>query len=175
MSTILSTQGVQVYILDDRVSPDVALEIDLLRDFNGLGGPAKKIDTTTFSNTNTESYIKGLIAPAETTGTLIFAADSSAHQYLIELEKRTGTSANVQIFVGESDGTSPPTVVAGVLTPPSSGTPADWTRSGFWTKCYVSKVQLKHATNDVVMADLSIQPLDELKMYTKGEATTIVH
>lgn len=175
MSTILSTQGVQVYILDDTTSPDTALEIDLLRDFNGLGGPAKKIDTTTFSNTDTESYIKGLIAPAETTGTLIFAADSAAHQYLMELQKRTGTTANVQVFVGESDDTSPPTVVTGVLTPPSSGTPATWSRSGFLTSCYVSKVQLKHATNDVVMADLSIQPLGTLEMVTKGEQTSITH
>ncbi len=175
MATILSTQGFEVFLLDDRVSPPVALKVDLLRDFNGLGGPAKKIDTTTFSNTNTESYVKGLIAPTETTGTLIFAPDSDAHQYLIELEKRTGTTATIQLFAGSSDGTSPPTVVAGVLTPPSAGTPADWTRSGFWTELYVSKVNIKNAVNDVQMADLAVQPSGELKMYVKGEATTIVH
>lgn len=175
MSTILSTQGIQIYILDDRVSPHVALEIDLLRDFNGLGGPAKKIDTTTFSNATTESYLKGLIAPAETTGTLIFAFDSEAHQYLVELEKRTGTTAVVQVFVGQSDGTAAPTVVGGVLTPPSTGTPAHWSRSGCLTDCYVSKVQFKMATNDVVMADLSIQPTGTLELVTEGESTSTTH
>ena len=175
MSTILSTQGVQIYIRKDSVSPHVAVEIDLLRDFNGLGGPAKKIDTTTFSNATTESYIKGLIAPAEATGTLIFAFNSPAHQLLMALQKTVGTNAFTQIFVGESDGTAVPTVVAGLIVPPSAGTPALWTRSGLLTDCYVSKIQFKQPTNDVVMADFSIQPLNTLEMVTKGEAITITH
>jgi hypothetical protein len=175
MSTILSTQGVQMYILDDRTSPDTALEIDLMNGFNGFGGDAKKIDTTTFSNQTTMSYKKGLIDPKQITSELIFAYDSPAHQYLLELQKRTGTTAEVQILVGQSDGTSPPTVVTGNLTPPSSGTPATWSRSCTYSACFVMTVSFKEPVNEVVRADLTIQPTGEQTSVVKGEQTSETH
>lgn len=175
MSTILSTQGVQVYLLDDRVSPHVAIEIDLLNGFNGFGGDAKKIDVTTFSAATTMQYKKGLIDPKPVSGELIFAYDSAAHQYLLELQKRTGTTAEVQILLAQSDGTSPPTVVGGNLTPPSSGTPADWTRSCTYSHCFVMTIAFKEPVNEVVRADLTIQPTGEQTSVVKGEATTETH
>jgi hypothetical protein len=168
MSTILSTQGQQVYLLDDTTSPATAIEIDLLNGFNGLGGDAKKIDVTTFSSQSTMEYRKGLIDPKQATGELIFAADSPAHQYLLALQQRTGTTANVQLFVGFSDGTAAPTVVTGNLTPPTTGTPATYARSGILTDCFVMTVSFKAPVNEVVRADLTIQPTGVQTNVVKG-------
>lgn len=170
MSTILSTQGQQVYIMDTSVSPHVAVEIDLLNGFNGLGGDAKKIDVTTFSSFSTMEYRKGLIDPKQATGELIFAADSAAHQLLLKLQQETGTTATTSLFVGFSDGTAAPTVVAGVLTPPTTGTPAHYARSGVLTDCFVMTVSFKAPVNEVVRADLTIQPTGVQTNVVKGDA-----
>lgn len=170
MSTILSTQATQVYIKNDTVSPNTAVEIDLLNGFNGLGGDAKKIDVTTFSSSSTMEYRKGLIDPKQFTGELIFAANSAAHQLLLELQQQSGTDANTQIFVGFSDGTGAPTVVAGDLTPPTTGSPATYSRSGVLTDCFVMTVSFKAPVNEVVRADLTIQPTGVQTNVVKGDA-----
>lgn len=173
----VSTVGTKVYVMDTTVSPHVVLPCDQLKGFAPLNGQRKKIDESSMDSAGADEYTGGRVAPGESSGEVVFDPTNANHQALIKLFKAqaNGTANNTQFYVGNSDATSAPTVVAGVLQPAQSTTPKKWLRTGFLQGCYISKFQIKYADNDVIRADLSLQGSGFPVLSVKGQAIALTY
>ena len=108
MTQYHKTQGKQLYVLDNTVSPVAVLRIAQLTNMGSLGGQAKEIPITTFDDLTHEQTISGLIKQGDMTLNMIFGMDVAGHQFLKE-----NVGSDFQFAVGWSDGYNiPPTVNA---------------------------------------------------------------
>jgi hypothetical protein len=158
--------------MDTTVSPHVVLPCDQLKGFAPLGGPRKKIDTSNMDDAGADSLAGGRSAPGESSGEVVFNPKNTNHQKLIKLFKaqcNATTAALTQFYVGNSDATNAPTVVAGALQPAQTATPKKWARTGFLQDCYISDFQIKYADNEVIRADLKVQGSGFPVLSVKGE------
>jgi hypothetical protein len=165
------TVGTKVYVMDTSVSPHVVLPCDQLKGFTPLNGARKKIDKSNMDSAGADENTGGRVAPGESSGEVVFDPTNVNHQALIKLftAQASGTAKDTQFYVGNSDATAAPTVVAGALVPPQTASPKHWNRTGFLQDCYISKFQIKYADNDVIRADLSLQGSGFPVLSVKGE------
>lgn len=171
-----TTQGCRLYFVDNTVSPAVIRYVDALKDFNGLGGDAKDIDITNQDSLAYEERAKGLIAPSNPGGTIIYNVASTGWQSLKRLQE-AGQGSTTQWFyaLGDAANTVVPTLVAGVLTPPETASPRHWARSGWKFNGYCKGLIRKAATNDMVMADFKATSTGQILEYTKGDLIAAIH
>lgn len=116
MSGEIRTQGTETWVLDETVSPPVLLKIGNVTGYGDYGPQADDIITTNFESSRVEK-LAGLPDDGDATVQLNLA-DLAAHRFL---------AGNVggdrfYFYFGYGDGTTDPTVVGGVLTPPSGRT-----------------------------------------------------
>lgn len=118
MAGELKTQGTQLYLLDNGVSPAEVLRITHISNIDGVGGAASDIDITNFDSTARE-YLVGLVDNGTASFNFNLVPGSEVHQRLLAI--RGG--ARFQWAIGMSDGTAAPTLAAGdVFTLPTSRT-----------------------------------------------------
>lgn len=171
-TTASLVQGYQLYIQNKTVSPSVAVVTAQLQGLDGLGGQASSIKVSNMDSPGYEEYFKGLVDPGKPGGDVVFKYGDTGHQLLHKL-LGLGEGSQTSFFFGASDGTAPPTVVAGVLTPPKSATPVLFTRSGWIFDGFVAEFSIRAKTNDVCMAKLSIQASGARGMVVKATAAVI--
>lgn len=171
-----TTQGCRLYFIDNTVSPNVVRYVDALKDFNGLGGDAKDIDITNQDSLAYEERAKGLIAPSNPAGTIIYNVASTGYQALKKLQE-AGQGSLTQFYYafGDAANTVVPTIVTGVLTPPQTASPRHWARSGWTFYGYVKGLGRKAPTNDVIMCDFKATSTGKITEYVKGELVAITH
>jgi len=165
-------QGTQLYVMNQTVSPHVAVVAAALQGLAGIGGAKSSIKLSNFDSPGYDEFAGGLIDPGKPNGNMITDMNSTAHQLLKTL-LGLGQTAETSFFYGLGDGTSPPTVIAGVLTPPKSATPVLYTRSGWLWDGFVSEFSQSAQTNNVLMAKFSSQASGAVQMIVKGLATAI--
>lgn len=142
----LKTQGTELFVLDETVSPSVVVQIGCPTNYNPGGSTRDQIDTTCLGDEE-RTYESGIGTPAQETLDLIFDPDDDSHR-LLEAMQTSGEKA--QFYVGLSDGTTSPTVSGGALQAASS-------RTGYVFEASVAGVSYAIPTNDVVRASVSLQ------------------
>lgn len=139
------SQGTEIFILPD---PD-ALEPMKMSCPTGVtkSGGARTMNEILCLDAEDPEFISG--ARSATTWSIPFALvpTDTTHQELFALED---LGEPVPFLIGLSDGTTPPTVTAGDLTPPSG-------RTSFAFQGIVMEVGIDIATNDVVRGTLTVQ------------------
>jgi len=171
-----STSGVKLYVMDTSVSPHVAIPVDQLKGATMVGGgQRKKIDISNFDSAAYDELQGGRAAPPELTGELVLDLTNTNHQALKKLfeAQAAGTAANSACYAGFADASSPPTVVAGVLTPPETASPKKWARSGIQGNGYCSNITPKAADNDVWRGDFKWQYSGKATWTVKGQAISL--
>lgn len=167
------TQANQIYIQNKTVSPNTAVVITQIQGVDGLGGQKSSIKVTNFDSAGYEEYAPGLVDPGKPGGNVVLDYLSTAHQLLNKL-LGMGQGSTTSFFYGMADGVSAPTVVAGVLTPPGSGSPSIYSRSGWLYDGFVAEFTVSAQVNNVVMAKFAAQATGARKMIVKGLSTPIV-
>lgn len=167
-----STVGSTVYVVDRTVSPAVVVAIAALKGFSaGGGGKRKKIDKSNMDSKKSNEYAGGRIDPNEASGEIILMKSNAGHQSVKKIFEAgaAGSLDNIEIYVGDGDGTAPPTLVSDVLTPPKSASPIKWTRTGTLGKGYISTFMPKKVDDDVDRADFAFQWSGDQTWQVKGE------
>lgn len=165
-------QGAQLYLMNPTVSPKVAVVVPQLQGIDNLGGKKSSIKLTNFDSVGYEEYAPGLVDPGTPGGNIVHDYNNATIQLLNKL-LGLGDSSFTSFFFGASDGTAAPTVTAGVLKPPVTGTsPGTYTRSGWLTDGFVTEYTITGQVNNVTMAKFSFQASGERKMIVKGQAPT---
>lgn len=162
-----SMQGARLYMMNPNVSPHVAVVVPQLTGLDNLGGQKTSIPISNFDSADFMEFAGGLVDPGKPSGNIIVDMGSSGAA-LINTMLQQGTNYITQFFFGMADGTSPPTVVAGVLTPPSSGSPAVYSRSGWLFGGFVNEFTITGQVNNVLMAKFGIQATGRRDMIVKG-------
>jgi len=171
-----STVGTVVYLADRTVSPPVIIAVPALKGFSNIGGgKAKKVDKSNFDSKGVNESQPGRSDPGEGSGEIVYIKALPGHQKLKKLYEAgcSGLIDHVDIYVGDGDGTAPPTLVGvgKVLTPPKVGSPgATWARSGTIGTGYISTFAPKKADDDIDRADFAIQWTGTALTQVKGEA-----
>jgi hypothetical protein len=160
-------QGSQLYIMNPTVSPHVAVVAAQLQGLDGIGGQKSSIKLSNFDSPGYDEYAPGLVDPGKPSGNCVLDMLNTAHQ-LLQTLLGLGQNAQTSFFYGLADGTSPPTVVTGVLTPPSTGSPKVYTRSGWLWDGFVNEWTVSAATNNVAMAKFGCQATGARQMIVKG-------
>lgn len=165
------TPGSQLFVLDASVSPHVVVTVVALKGFSPLGGKRKKIDISNFDSAGYDENVGGRAAPPEARGSIILLKSNSSHQALKRIMEAQVSSGlgNAQFFLGDNDATSPPTIVANVLTPPQTSSPKHWARSGEGFNGYISDLSPKYEDNNAIMADFGVQLSGKTTWYNKGD------
>ncbi|PKM01094.1 MAG: phage tail protein [Gammaproteobacteria bacterium HGW-Gammaproteobacteria-9] len=143
--SILS-QGTQVYFKDPEDGTIVAVEC--VTAFNPGGAPADQIEDTCLES-NVRTYKRGLRTPGQASLTINADPRNASHIRLHELSE-DDTIETIDWYVGWSDGTDAPTVVADEVTLPT-------TRTWFTFQGYVSDFPMDFASNSVVTTAATIQ------------------
>lgn len=146
MAGELKTQGTQLYLLDNAVSPAEVVRITNLTTFDGLGGAASDIDITNFDSLARE-YLVGLVDNGTSSFGMNLDPQSAVHQRLLAI--RGGD--RFAWAIGMSDGTAAPTIAAGdVFTLPT-------TRSWFTFTASVQEATIAFQTDDAVRVQGSLR------------------
>lgn len=138
MSGELRTQKTEVYILDTTIK-----KILNVADVGEFGSQADDIDVTNLDSTAKE-FLTGLADNGELTLQINVNPADPVHQMLSE---SAGTGVRFPFCVALSDGTTPPTGTAGVITPP-----ADTDRTSFVFSASVKSFRFGIKQNDAVRA-----------------------
>lgn len=160
-----TTQGVALFFQNATVSPAVVATVATMMGVDSLSGDATSIDITNFSSPGFKEYAKGLVDPGKPSGDIVYQFTSAAQQAL-ETYLVTGQGATTQWYLGAADGTSPPTITTGILTPPLSGSNA--TRSGFYWYGFVASMTKSIPVNSFIKAKLTIQASGRIWEIVKG-------
>ncbi len=139
----IKTQGTDLFVAN---TPTTALKLACITSFSGLSGARNKIDVTCFSSVEMESE-GGMPDPGEITVGGIYDTADSVFTDLVALKDSGDT---VEWYLGGNDGTTAPTVAAGVLTPPTA-------RTGFTFQGYVADIAWAMDANSVWKYTLTIQ------------------
>lgn len=149
----IKTQGTDLYVAS---APTVALKLACITSISGLGGAKNQIDVSCFSSVEME-YEAGMANPSQITIGGIYDTADAVFPALVALKDRI-ENANVDWYIGGSDGTAAPTVAAGVMTPPGGiGSPSTATRTGILFNGYVSDITWQMDANSVWKYQLIIQ------------------
>ena len=165
-------QGSQLYIMNPTVSPHVAVVCAQLQGLDGIGGQKSSIKLSNFDSPGYDEYAPGLVDPGKPSGNCVLDMNNTAHQ-LLQTLLGLGQTALTSFFYGLADGTSPPTVVTGVLTPPTTGSPKTYTRSGWLFDGFVIEWTVSNSTNNVAMAKFGAQATGARQMIVKGMTTAL--
>lgn len=167
------TQGNQLYIMNQTVSPHIALVIPALQGVDNLGGQKTAIPITNFDSLGFMEYAPGLVDPGKPSGNIVFEYTDTTMQLLNRL-LGMGAGATTSLFYGDSDAALAPTVVAGVLTPPQTGSsPKTYTRSGWLFDGFVTEFTIQAQVNNVVLAKFALQATGARKMIVLGSGAPI--
>lgn len=146
MSGELKTQGSQLFLLDNGVSPAAVVRITNLTNIDGLGGAASDIDVTNMDSTARE-FLVGLKDNGQASFGMNFAPQSAVHQRVLAISG----GSRYQWAIGLSDGTAPPTIAAGdVFSKPTS-------RSWFTFEAGVQEATITLQTDDAVRVQGSLR------------------
>lgn len=166
-------QGSQLFIMNQTVSPHVAVVVPAMQGIDNLGGQATSIPITNFDSIGYMEYAKGLVDPGKPSGNIVFDYNNATLQLLNKL-LGMGDGAETSFFYAAADGTAAPTVVAGVLTPPKTGaSPGTFTRSGWLFNGFVADFTIQGQTNNVVIAKFAVQATGPRQLAVKGQSTLI--
>ena len=167
------TQGNQLYIMNQTVSPHVAVVVPALQGIDNLGGQKTAIPITNLDSLGFMEYAPGLVDPGKPSGNIIFEYTDTTMQLLNKL-LGMGAGATTSLFYADSDAALPPTVVAGVLTPPQTGSsPKTYTRSGWLFDGFVTEFTIQAQVNNIVLAKFAIQASGARKMIVLGQTAPI--
>lgn len=140
------TQGTMIYFIDPS-APTVVQTVDCATSFNPGGNPAGELDDTCLADT-TASTRPGLRKP--TAASLSVNADpANASHVLLHTLSQTDPIPLLKFAVGWSDGTAPPTAVAGEFVLPT-------TRSWYAFDGYVADFPFDFGLNALVTSQVSI-------------------
>lgn len=146
MAGELKTQGTQLYLLDNAVSPAEVVRVTNLSNVDGLGGAASDIDITNFDSTARE-YLVGLVDNGQASFGMNLNPQSEVHQRILAI--RGGD--RFAWAIGMSDGTAPPTIAPGdVFTLPA-------TRSWLTFTASVQEATITFQTDDAVRVQGSLR------------------
>lgn len=172
-TTAVNTPGTKLFFLDVSVSPHVVVAVTALKGFSPAGGgKRKKNDKSNFDSGGYNENQGGRIDPPEAAGQIILLKSDTSHQTLKKLfeGQAVGIYTNdLQWFLADSDDTTAPTNVAGVLTPPQTASPKHWKRSGEAFVGYIATLQPKYEDDSLIMADFAIQISGKTTWYNKGD------
>jgi hypothetical protein len=140
------TQGTELFVLDETVSPSTVVQIGCPTNYNPGGSTRDQIDTTCLGDTE-RTYESGLGTPAQETIDIIFDPDDDSHR-LLEAMQTSGDKA--QFYAGLSDGTNSPTASGGSLIAATS-------RTGFVFEASVASVSYAAPVNEVWRATVTLQ------------------
>lgn len=140
--TKIRTQGTDVYVHADNYIDKLACVTSI----SGLGGARSQIDVSCFSSDEME-YEGGMANPGQITFGGIYDSDDAVFATLIGLKE---SGEIVDWYIGGNDGTSAPTEVATVFTPPSD-------RTGIDFKGYVADISWQMDANSVWKYQLIVQ------------------
>lgn len=144
MSGEIRTQGSQIWVLDTTQSPPALLKIGNVSQYGDFGPQGSDIDTTNLESTAMEK-LAGLVDNGDVTLNINFA-DIESHRWIYN---NVGNGTRFDWLIGYSDGTSPPTIVADVLTAPSGRTCDAFLAS-------VKSARKSVGTNDAVRATVAL-------------------
>lgn len=173
-----STVKTAVYIENPLVSPHTMIAVPALKGFSPAGGgKRKKVDKSNFDSVGYNENQGGRADPAEASGEIILMKSLVGHQNLKKIfeAQAQGTTGNVNVFVGDSDGAGAPTFVATVFTPPQTASPKKWARSGESFQGYISNLSPKYQDDDIIRADFAIQISGATTWYNKGDAIALTY
>ena len=151
------TQGTELFLCDP-AAPTAVITMACPTGITGLGGAADQIDITCLNSAERE-FARGFLNPGQLTVPFVLYPTDTSHQTLFDLKESGDTLA---WMIGLSDGTTPPTAVAGALVAPASTARTTFAFSG-----YIADITLDMATNEVVRGTLLIQ--------RSGAVTTVWH
>ena len=175
-----STQGVQLFGLNQLSSPASVETMAASMGFQGIGGAATDIDITNLDSPGFKEFAKGLIDPGTASGDVVYNFTNTAHEWL-ETMLVQGQNATTQWFIAAADAatTVVPTVAGTIasgnllLRPARAGSsPYTWSRSGFWFYAYVKEFSKSVQVNSFIKAKLSLRITGKIYTIIKGQAAT---
>lgn len=172
-----STVGSKVYLVDRSTSPPTIISVTALKGFSNVGGgKRKKIDKSNMDSVAYNEVQGGRADPPEATGEIVLKKSVANHQKLKKLfeAQANGSVDNIECWVGDGDGTAPPTLVSNVLVPPQTASPKKWARSGTLGVGYISTFSPKKVDDDIDRAEFAFQFSGGVTWQNKGDpiATT---
>lgn len=177
-----STVGSKIYIVDrvtDPANPTIIV-VPSLKGFTTIGGgKTTKVDKSNMDSEGFNENAPGRIDPGEGSGEIILMKSNPGHQKIkaLHLACANGTIDGLDVFVGDGDGRDPPTLEGTdkVLTPPKTGSPAKWGRSGTIGRGYISNFVPKKVDNEIDRADFAIQWSGGYDWVVKGDPIALTH
>jgi hypothetical protein len=142
----VKSQGTELFVLDETVSPSVVVQVDCPTNINLGSSSRDQIDITCLGDSE-RVYESGLGTPPQVTFDVVFDADSDSHR-LLDAMQASGESA--QFFVGLSNGTNNPTVTGGTLIAATG-------RDGWTFEASVISFAKNIAGNEVVRGSVTLQ------------------
>mgnify|MGYP001086526134 CR=1 FL=1 len=139
----IKTQGTDLYAVN---AATTAAKLACITAFSGLGGARGQIDVSCFSSTEME-FEGGMANPGQITVGGIYDTADTVFGDLVDLKD---SGEVVDWYLGGSDGTSPPTVAASVLTAPTG-------RTGITFSGYVADITWQMDASSVWKYQLVIQ------------------
>jgi hypothetical protein len=150
----IPTQGSEIFFSDDGT---LVSEIGCALSIAVGASAADLIDITCLADI-VRTSMPGLKTLAQITISGAVEDDDPAYPLLVQLG---ASRAVVPWYIGLSNGTSAPTLVAGEFTPPTD-------RSGYTFTGYVASVSPEIAQNNIVKYNLVIQPATDLVFSPKA-------
>lgn len=142
----VKTQGTELFVLDETVSPSVVVQIGCPYNLQPGGSTRDQIDTTCYSD-DERTYESGLGTPAQETFEIVWNDDDDSHRLLEALQE---TGEKVWFYVGTSKGTNAPTVSGGNLVNATN-------RTGYRMLAAVASVAYAAPVNEVWRATITLQ------------------
>lgn len=139
----IKTQGTDLYVVDTATT---AVKLACITAFSGLGGARNQIDVSCFSSTEME-FEGGMANPGQITVGGIYDSADTVFPTLVGLKDSADV---VDWYLGGSDGTAAPTVLASALTAPAA-------RTGITFRGYVADITWQMDANNVWKYQLVIQ------------------
>lgn len=175
-----STQGVQLFGLNQLTSPAAVMTVGASMGFDNVGGAADSINITNLDSPGFKEYFKGLVDPGSPGGDVVFNFQSVSHAWLdtMLIQSQNGTT---QWFLAAADAATTvlPTVTGTLasgnllLKPANSvSSPHTWSRSGFWFYGFVKEFSKGVQVNSFIKAKLKLQVTGQIYNIIKGAAAT---
>ena len=175
-----STQGVQLFGLNQLASPATVMTMAASMGFSGLGGPATDIKLTNLDSPGFEEYAKGLIDPGTPSGDVVYNFKNTTHQWLQTMLIQ-GQNATTQWFLAAADAATTviPTIEGSlasgnlILDPPkTSSSPKTWKRSGWYFYAFVKEFSWDVQVNSFVKGKLKLRVSGAITPIVIGQSAT---
>jgi len=139
------TQGTDLYAIDPAF-PTVVIVVGCVTSIDGIDTAVEQVETTCL-NDSARSYLAGLATPGTASFGINVDPEDDSHVTLHGLKI---AGATLRWAVGWSDGTAPPTAVAGNFVLPT-------TRSWITFSGFMNSFPFSFAQNSVVQSAVGIQ------------------